>query len=145
MCRVGSAPNAFSHRHWLVPKLRPWNRPFRKLPELPGGSGLSKVTVVVVTLVEMVNVWAFETPPPGVGLNTVTCAVPPVTMSAATIAAVNCVADTNVVVRLAPFQRTTAPVTKFEPFTVSVNPAPPAGAVAGLSPVVDGTGLAGGV
>ena len=33
----------------------PWNSPFRKLPELPGGIGLSKVTVVLV-LVEIVNV-----------------------------------------------------------------------------------------
>src|SRR5439155_15416257 len=100
-----------------VPKLRHWNRPLRKLPELPTGIGLSKVTVVVA-LVEIVNVWAFEMPPPGVGLNTVTCAVPAVTMSAAAIAAVNCAAEAKAVVRLAPFHLTTAPLTKFEPFTV---------------------------
>jgi len=37
--------------------------------------------------VVIVNVWALEVPPPGVGLNTVTDAVPTVAMSFAEIAA----------------------------------------------------------
>ena len=49
------------------------------------------------------------------GLATVTWAVPAVAISAAVIAAVNWVALTNVVVRALPFQRTLAPLTKFEP------------------------------
>jgi hypothetical protein len=35
------------------------------------------------------------------------------------------------VVRALPFHRTLAPLTKFDPVTVSVNPAPPAGAELG--------------
>src|SRR6267142_5878670 len=98
----------------------PWNRPFRKPPELPGGIGLSKVTVVLV-LAEIVNVWALDVPPPGAGLNTVTDAVPAVARSVAGMDAVSCDAETNIVVRLAPFHRTTDALMKFVPFTVSVN------------------------
>ena len=42
----------------------------------------------------IVKVRALEVPPPGVGLNTVTEAVPAVAISAAVIAAVNRVEDT---------------------------------------------------
>ena len=55
------------------------------------------------------NDTAFDAPPPGAGLNTVTLAVPAVAMSANVIAAVSCVPLTYVVVRFSPFQRTTAP------------------------------------
>jgi hypothetical protein len=82
-----------------------------------------------------------EVPPPGVGLNTVTVAVPAVTISAAVIAAVNWVDDTYVVVRLAPFHCTTEPLTKLLPLTVSVKAAPPANADEGLKLVITGTGL----
>src|SRR5438093_630351 len=89
----------------------------------------------------MVNVCAFDAPPPGVGFSTVTLAVPAVATSVAEIAAVSCVADTTVVVRAAPFQRTTEPPTKFVPVTVSVNADPPATTEAGLSVVVVGAGF----
>ena len=82
-----------------------------------------------------------EVPPPGAGLNTVTVAVPAVTMSAAVIAAVSCVEDTYAVVRLDPFHRTREPLTKLLPLTVSVKAAPPAVADEGLRLVVTGTGL----
>src|SRR2546422_1020127 len=59
-----------------------------------------------------VNVRAVEVPPPGAGLNTVTEAVPGVARSVAEMAAVSCVALTNVVVRAAPFQRTSEAATK---------------------------------
>ena len=72
----------------------------------------------------MVNVKAFEVPPPGVGFTTVTGALPAVTMSLAGIAAVTWPAFTNVVVRAAPFQRTWEVPTKLLPFTVSVKPPP---------------------
>src|SRR6266850_2106302 len=101
----------------------PWNRPFRKLPELPGGIGLSKVTVVLV-LAEIVNVWALDVSPPGAGLNTVTDAVPAVARSVVGMDAVTWDAETNIVVRSAPFQRTIDPLMKFVPFTVNVNAAP---------------------
>ena len=89
----------------------------------------------------MVNVIPFETPPPGVGLNTVTVAVPAVTMSDANIAAVNLVALTYVVTRSDPFHLTTDPLTKLEPFAVSVNAFPPAVAFDGLRLVRFGTGF----
>src|SRR5438067_984966 len=46
-----------------------------------------------------------DVPPPGGGLKTVTCAVPAVKRSVAGIVALNCVAETKVVARAAPFQR----------------------------------------
>ena len=66
--------------------------------ELSVGTGLVAV---------IVNVTEPDVPPPGVGLNTVTAAVPVAAMSLAGIAAWSCVLLTNVVVRLLPFQRTT--------------------------------------
>ena len=89
----------------------------------------------------IVKVWAFEVPPPGAGLNTVTEAVPAVAMSAAVIAAVNWVADRYVVVRLDPFHCTTEPLTKLLPLTVRVKAEPPGAAEVGLMLVVAGTGL----
>src|SRR5919201_621245 len=85
-----------------------------------------------------VNVSAFDAMPSG--LATVTDGVPAVAISVFGIAAVSWVALPNVVVRFAPFQRTTAPFTKFVPFTVSVNPGPPAVAVFGDSDVSVGAG-----
>ena len=72
----------------------------------------------------VVNVSAFEVPPPGAGFTTVTCALPWVSMSLPDIAAVTWPAFTTVVVRAAPFQRTWEVPTKLLPFTVSVNAAP---------------------
>ncbi len=117
-----------------------------------GGVKLAVVRVCVLVLTAdgvdesrakpvIVKVWALEVPPPGVEFTTVTWAVPADAMSVAVIAAVNWVEETYVVVRLDPFQFTTEPDTKPVPFTVSVNPAPPAVAEVGLRPVVAGTGL----
>jgi hypothetical protein len=89
----------------------------------------------------IVKVRPADTPPPGVGLNTVTVALPALATSAALIAAVSCVGDTYVVVRLVPFQRTAELGTKFVPFTVSVNAPLPADAVVGAMLVVVGTGF----
>ena len=74
-------------------------------------------------------------------MNAVTDAVPAVAMSVAGIAAVSCVAETSVVVRSAPFQRTIDPAMKLVPFTVRVNAGPPAVAEVGFKLVVVGTGL----
>ena len=84
-----------------------------------------------------------EVPPPGVGLKTVTLAVPAVAMSAARIDAVTWVALTYVVVRFVPFHLTTEPEMKLVPFTVRVKAAPPAVAELGLRLVVVGRGLSG--
>src|SRR5439155_12344374 len=62
-----------------------------------------------------------DVPPPGPGVNTDTCATPAATTSDAGINACSCVPLTNVVVRGAPFQRTTEVLTNPLPFTVTVN------------------------
>ena len=86
------------------------------------------------------NANAFESPPPGAGLKTVTCTVPTLTMSVAGIAAVNCVAVTNVG-RALPFHRTTEPGMKFEPVIVNANAGPPAFALDGARELMTGAGL----
>jgi len=80
-----------------------------------------------------VNVNAFDVAPSG--FTTVTCGVPAAAMSVLRIDAVSCVGLANVVVRFAPFQRTTAPLPKFVPFAVKVNPGPAAVPVFGVSDV----------
>jgi hypothetical protein len=83
----------------------------------------------------MVKDAPFETVPPE---ETVTVAVPAAAIKLAGTAAVNCVALPKVVVRVAPFHRTTAPEAKPVPLTISVNAAPPATAVFGFSDVMAG-------
>ena len=83
-----------------------------------------------------------DVPPPGVGFTTVIAAVPELAMSAAVIAAVNCVALTNVVVRALPFHCAVDPLIKFVPVNVNVNAAPPAPADVGEIAVSVGTGFA---
>src|SRR3990167_9307406 len=73
----------------------------------------------------MVNVTAFEVPPPA-GFVTVTAAVPAPAMSAAVMSAVSVVELTNTVVLGLPAQLTTAPETNDTPMQVSTNAAPPA-------------------
>ena len=82
-----------------------------------------------------------DVPPPGAGFVTVTGAVPAVAISAAVIAAVNCVAFTNVVVLAAPLNFTTDVETNPVPFTVRVKAAPPAVALVGEREVSVGAGL----
>src|SRR5437016_934345 len=90
----------------------------------------------------IVNVTEFEVPPPGVGLTTVTDAVPAVATFAAGTIAVSLIEETNVVVRAEPFQLTFELEMKLVPFTVKVNWALPAMVELGLIEVVVGTGLA---
>src|SRR2546427_697916 len=103
--------------------------------------GATRVAAPGGTLLLMVNVSAPEVPPPGVGENTGTEAVPAVAMSAAVIVARSWVALTKVVVRALLFHCTTDPLTKFVPFTVSVNATPPAFVLVGDSEVTVGTRL----
>jgi len=93
----------------------------------------------------MVRVSALDVPPPGVGLVTVIAAVPVDVISVARIAAVNCVALTNVVVRAVPLTLTVAPLTKLVPLTVSVKAPEPTIAVEGCSEVSVGVGLLAGL
>jgi hypothetical protein len=82
-----------------------------------------------------------DAPPPGLGLETVTLAVPAVATSLALIAAVTSVELTNVVVRFDPFQRTTDEALKFVPVTSRVKAPVPATVCDGEMAVVVGTGL----
>ena len=93
---------------------------------------------VSATGLVIVKVLALDTPPPG--LATVTCAVPANAISPAGIAAVSWLEFTYVVARDVPFQRTTEPVTKLLPLTVSVKRGPPLAAVFGEIEASDGTG-----
>jgi len=86
----------------------------------------------------IVNVFAFDVPPHGV--TTVTEAVPAVAMNAAWTVAVSCVEE-PLVVSAVPFQFTVEPETKLVPFTVKVNPEPPAVAQVGLSELIVGAAL----
>src|SRR6185369_17079782 len=83
----------------------------------------------------------FEVPPPGTGLLTVIGKVPARAASEARIRAVSCVLFTNVVARASPLKLTTAPLVKFVPLTVRVNPPAPATALVGNSDANVGTGL----
>lgn len=62
-------------------------------------------------------------------------------MSVAVMAAVTCAPLTYVVARFDPFHCTSDPATKFDPFTVKVNVAPPAVALVGEMEVIEGVGL----
>jgi hypothetical protein len=102
-------------------------------------AGEIEVTVGLGLLI--VNVIEFDAPPPGGGFVTITGTVPPVARSVAGIWAVTLMLLTKVVTRAELFQRTVAPGTKFEPFTVSVKLAEPAVILGGESDVSTGTGL----
>ena len=108
---------------------------------LPTAALLGEIEVAVGTGLLIVNVLAAEVPPPGVGLNTVTKAVPAVAMSAAVICAWSWVLLTNVVIRFVPFQRITDVMAKFDPVAVSVKAAPPATTLVGLIEVSVGAGF----
>jgi len=89
----------------------------------------------------VVNAELADVPPPGAGLNTVTCAVPALAISVTEMAACSCVLLTNVVVRLESFQLTTELLIKPLPFTARVKAAAPAVAAAGDREVTEGAGF----
>ena len=89
----------------------------------------------------IVKVTAFDVPPPGAGLVTVTGTDPTVVTSVAGTVAVNCVALTKVVARAAPLNLTTEVLTNPVPFTISGKPAEPAKIMEGDSEVITGAGL----
>ena len=113
-------------------------------PTLPAAVEVEERAVKVGTgfdAVVIVNVCAFEVPPPGAGFVTVTGTVPVAATSAAKIVAVISVEETNEVVRGEPFQFTTELEMKFVPFTVSVKSELPAVVEVGKMEVVVGTGF----
>src|SRR2546428_113092 len=120
-------------------KLPPFTVSVRPAPPTAALEGERELTVGPALATG--NACAAEVPPPGVGVTTVTLAVPAAAMSAAAIAAVSWMGLTKVVVRTAPFQRTVEPFTNPVPSTVSVKAAPPTAALFGTSPVIVGMGL----
>jgi hypothetical protein len=96
--------------------------------------------LIVGTALLIANETAFDVPP-GAGFVTITVTVPAVAISAAVIAAINCVALTNVVVLAAPLNFTTDAETKPVPFTVRVKAEPPAVALVGEREVTVGAEL----
>jgi hypothetical protein len=93
---------------------------------------------LIVGIPLIVNVSAFDVAPQVPGFSTVIETVPGLAMFAFGTVAVNCVEFLNVVASDVPFQFTVEPETKFVPFTVNVNPLPPAMAQAGLIEVIVG-------
>jgi len=94
------------------------------------------VSALVITgVAAIVNVTAPDVAPQ---LTTVTDAVPAVAIREAGTVAVSCVDETNVVVSAVPFHFTLEIAAKFVPFTVKVNPRPPAVAQVGLSELMVG-------
>jgi hypothetical protein len=89
----------------------------------------------------MVKVNAFELPPPGAGLVTVTAGMPVEARLDAGMAAVNCVELTKVVAGANPPKLTIEAATKFAPLIVSVKAAPPATVLFGEIVVIVGVGL----
>src|ERR1700674_2235011 len=88
----------------------------------------------------MENCIALEVPPPGLGVTTVTCAVPGFAIRLAGTGAVKNVASW-LVGRGMPFQSMTDAAIKPDPSTRNVNAAPPGGALEGTRPVITGVGL----
>ena len=84
----------------------------------------------------MVNVKPFDTPP--AGMITVTVAVPANSRSLASTCAVSWLVLTKVVARSAPFHCTIAVLVNAPPLIVIVNPAAPAIADGGESPMIEG-------
>jgi len=113
-------------------------------PELPASVEVGEIAINAGTGfcgVVIVNVCAFEVPPPGAPFVTVTAAVPVAFTSAARIVAVSVVLEIKVVERAEPFQFTAEPEMKFVPFTVSVKSELPAGVEVGEREVVVGAGF----
>jgi hypothetical protein len=99
------------------------------------GGGVDGTEAAVTEKVRLPDV-----PPPGAGVFTVTGIEPAAARSDAESVARSTVLLTNVVGRVAPFQRTTEVLTNPLPFTVSVRLALPATAPAGDSELIAGTG-----
>lgn len=89
----------------------------------------------------VVNIAAFDVPPPGPGLNTVTASVPADTTSVAGMLAVNWVLEINVVALAELSNLTEELEIKLVPFTVSVKAASPSVLDEGDMLVIAGTGL----
>jgi len=96
---------------------------------------------LTVTAMSTVRSTAFEVPPPGLGVTTLTGNVPAVVSCAAGMTAVNCVELPTVVVTAVPLNWTVDCWANPVPVTVSVVSPLPASMVVGEIEVMDGDGL----
>jgi hypothetical protein len=128
--------------HFTVAPLRKL-LPFtvRVKPLSPTAFVVGDIEVMLTSGYVMVKVAAPEVPPPGVGVNTVTLADPPLAISEAGILAINCEVLIKFVGRLLPFHLTTDPLIKLEPFTVRLKSSPPEATVDGEIELNVGAGL----
>jgi hypothetical protein len=128
--------------HWTVEEaLKFVPVKVRVKPLLPNVVLVGEREARVGTGLLIVNVCAFEVPPPGVGFTTVMEAVPAVAMSAAVIVAVSWVEETNVVDLAEPLKSTVDDAINPVPCTVSRRLVPPAVVEVGLIEVVAGVGF----
>jgi hypothetical protein len=134
-------PLPFQFTVEVVTKLEPFRVRVKAGPPAMALAGTNGKVIAGIGLLQ-VNVCALEVPPPGVGLKTVTVAVPPTVQSEAGTVACSCVAVWETIARLAPFHMTWEEGTKLVPVTVRVKAGPNAVTLAGESgEVVVGTGL----
>src|SRR5262245_18528859 len=109
-------------------------------PPATSACGESRLIAGSGFVADMLNDVAFDTPPAGSGLKTVTFAFPAVCKSEAGISAASKTGLTKVVGRLLPFHCTTDPLTNPPPFTRSVKTVPMAALFGEIEEIV-GSGL----
>jgi hypothetical protein len=109
--------------------------------ELPAEVEVGEIEVVVGMGFVIVNVSAFDVPPPGAGVTTVIEAVPAVAISDAGTIAVNSLEEMNTVESRTPSQSTVEEEKKFDPSMVNINWGPPAVVEVGLRELRTGAEL----
>jgi hypothetical protein len=92
--------------------------------EPPAGAQAGLRLVMVRGGMRIENVSAFEAPPPGAGLKTVIGTDPTAVILLAGTVALNCLGESKVVARSAPFHLTLDPETKSLPYTFKVKLGP---------------------
>jgi len=107
----------------------------------PAGALAGSRLVAIGTGLLTVNISGVETPPPGAGFVTVTGKIPPLTICAAEMCAVNSDGLKKVVTTGTPAKLTTDAGTKLLPVTLRIRSGPPAAALAGSRVVAIGAGL----
>ncbi len=122
----------------VVTKPEPFTVSVKAKP--PAVALLGEIELIAGTGFLMVNRSEFDLALPGPGFLTTTGTLPAVVRSVAKICAVTLTLLTKFVTRAELFHLTTAPFTKFEPFTVRVKPAEPTVLLEGESEVMIGTG-----
>jgi hypothetical protein len=125
----------------LLRKLVPFTVSVNAAPPATAEEGVRLVIDGTGLPATIVKIMALDVPPPGVGLKTVTPAVPIAAISSGEIEVVSWLLLIKLVVLLELFHRTIEVLTKFEPFTVNVKAEPPGGIEAGERLVMDGEGL----